>query len=174
MRWRIPFSHHPAYCAGPHHSNDEEICDELTPLFARGGARLVLAGHEHNFQLSEVDGRTYVISGAGGKVREDLPEGFDEAHTIGWSGQSHLLLVYTAVPGSESHEKLQPLSVIGGYKASSRAPGARAHTQTFHPAGACPGAWPPGRRHRPACPAAPPPWPPTTRSSSRRSWAPGW
>ncbi|WP_026875453.1 helix-turn-helix domain-containing protein [Jiangella gansuensis] len=28
-------------------------------------------------------------------------------------GQSHSLLVYTAVPGSESHEKLQLLSVIG-------------------------------------------------------------
>ena len=27
--------------------------------------------------------------------------------------QSHLLLVYTAVPGSESYEKLQLLSVIG-------------------------------------------------------------
>jgi hypothetical protein len=27
--------------------------------------------------------------------------------------QSHRLLVYTAVPGSESHEKLQLLSVIG-------------------------------------------------------------
>lgn len=27
--------------------------------------------------------------------------------------QSHNLLVYTAVPGSESHEKLQLLSVIG-------------------------------------------------------------
>ncbi|MPY79421.1 MAG: DNA-binding protein [Actinophytocola sp.] len=28
-------------------------------------------------------------------------------------GQSHSLLVYTAIPGSESHEKLQLLSVIG-------------------------------------------------------------
>jgi hypothetical protein len=27
--------------------------------------------------------------------------------------QSHIVLVYTAVPGSESHEKLQLLSVIG-------------------------------------------------------------
>lgn len=27
--------------------------------------------------------------------------------------QSHHLLVYTAVPGTESHEKLQLLSVIG-------------------------------------------------------------
>ncbi|WP_194421029.1 helix-turn-helix transcriptional regulator [Microbacterium abyssi] len=30
--------------------------------------------------------------------------------------QSHSLLVYTAVPGSESHEKLQLLSVIGGQR----------------------------------------------------------
>jgi hypothetical protein len=28
-------------------------------------------------------------------------------------GQSHSLLVYTAVPGSETYEKLQLLSVIG-------------------------------------------------------------
>ncbi|MEV6157280.1 hypothetical protein AB0L53_43780 [Nonomuraea sp. NPDC052129] len=28
-------------------------------------------------------------------------------------GQAHSLLVYTAIPGSESHEKLQVLSVIG-------------------------------------------------------------
>lgn len=28
-------------------------------------------------------------------------------------GQSHSLLVYTAIPGNESHEKLQLLSVIG-------------------------------------------------------------
>lgn len=27
--------------------------------------------------------------------------------------QSHIVLVYTAVPGSESHKKLQLLSVIG-------------------------------------------------------------
>ncbi|GAA4786762.1 helix-turn-helix transcriptional regulator [Actinomycetospora chlora] len=32
--------------------------------------------------------------------------------------QSHLLLVYTAVPGSESHDKLQLLSVIGAPAAS--------------------------------------------------------
>jgi hypothetical protein len=30
-------------------------------------------------------------------------------------GESHALLVYTAVPGSESHEKLRLLSVIGAH-----------------------------------------------------------
>ncbi|MDD7965351.1 helix-turn-helix transcriptional regulator [Actinomycetospora lemnae] len=34
--------------------------------------------------------------------------------------QSHLLLVYTAVPGSESHEKLQLLSVLGAPAGASR------------------------------------------------------
>lgn len=32
--------------------------------------------------------------------------------------QSHLLLVYTAVPGTESYEKLQLLSVLGAQEIS--------------------------------------------------------
>jgi tartrate-resistant acid phosphatase type 5 len=106
VRWRIPFSHHPAYCAGPKHLNDEEICEDLTPLFATGGVRLVLAGHEHNFQVSEVDGRTYVISGAAGQVREEAPEDFEQAGTTAWSGQSHLLLVEI----DEAEARLTPIS----------------------------------------------------------------
>ncbi|MDQ3358802.1 MAG: metallophosphoesterase family protein [Actinomycetota bacterium] len=108
VRWRIPFSHHPAYCAGPKHTNDQEICEDLTPLFATGGVRLVLAGHEHNFQISEVDGRTYAISGAGGKIREDCPEDFEQAGTTAWSGQTHLLLV--EIDGEEA--RLTPISAL--------------------------------------------------------------
>jgi len=93
VRWRIPFSHHPLYCAGPTHGNDTEMIASLQPLFERGGVRLALAGHEHNFQVSERDGCTYVVSGAGGQVREDLPEHFDDAHTTAWAAQAHLLLV---------------------------------------------------------------------------------
>jgi tartrate-resistant acid phosphatase type 5 len=90
---RIAFSHHPSFCAGPEHGNDQEMLETLLPLFERGGVRLVLAGHEHNFQISQVEGRTYVVSGAGGKLREDLPEGFDDAHTPAWAAQAHLLVV---------------------------------------------------------------------------------
>jgi tartrate-resistant acid phosphatase type 5 len=93
VTWRIPFSHHPVYCAGPSHRNDEAMVRELLPLFDAGGVRLVLAGHEHNFQVSEADGRTYVVSGAGGQLREEVPEHFDGAHTVAWAGQSHLLVV---------------------------------------------------------------------------------
>jgi hypothetical protein len=106
VRWRIPFSHHPVYCSGPSHENDTEMLDTLVPLFDRGGVRLVLAGHEHNFQVSEASGRTYVVSGAGGKVREDVPGGFDTAGTTAWAAQAHLLLV--EVEGAEA--RLTPVS----------------------------------------------------------------
>jgi hypothetical protein len=68
--------------------------------------RLVLAGHEHNFQLTETGGCTYVVSGAGGKVREDVPQGFSEAGTTAWAAQAHLLLV--EVDGAEA--RLTPVS----------------------------------------------------------------
>lgn len=92
-RWQIPFSHHPAYCAGPTHGNDREILDAVVPHFDRADVRLVLAGHEHNFQLGEVDGRTYVVSGAAGKVREEQPERLGERGVGGWAAHAHLLLV---------------------------------------------------------------------------------
>jgi tartrate-resistant acid phosphatase type 5 len=106
VRWRIPFSHYPVYCAGPSHENDTEMLETLVPLFDRGGVRMVLAGHEHNFQVSEVTGRTYVVSGAGGKLREDVPEGWEDAGTTAWAAQAHLLLV--EVDGVEA--RLTPLS----------------------------------------------------------------
>jgi hypothetical protein len=92
LRWLIPFSHHPMYCAGPEHHNDAEM-QALRPLFDRAGVRLVLSGHEHNFQLNEMDGRTYVVSGAGAKLREEPPDGLAAAGTSGWCAQAHLLLV---------------------------------------------------------------------------------
>ena len=92
-RWRIPFSHHPAYCAGPEHGNDPEVLQTLVPLFTAGGVRLVLCGHEHNFQISRADGVTHVVSGAGGKLRESVPHDFDAARTEVWAMQAHVLLV---------------------------------------------------------------------------------
>ena len=93
-RWRIPFSHHPTYCAGPHHPNTENMITELVPLFQRSGVCVAFAGHEHNFQLSRADGISYFLSGAGGKLREEPPKNFTDAHTEAWSAQSHLLHVH--------------------------------------------------------------------------------
>ncbi len=92
VRWRIPFCHHPPFCAGPRHHNTDGM-DRLLPLFARGGARVVFSGHEHNFQHSHVAGLDTFVTGAGSKVRKGAPDGFDSAHTVSWSDNAHFLLV---------------------------------------------------------------------------------
>jgi len=92
-RWRIPFSHHPPYCAGPMHGNSKSSLETLVPLYRRAGVRLVLSGHEHNFQHSRADGIDYFVTGGGGKVRTGTPREFEAAHTVGWAASCHFLLV---------------------------------------------------------------------------------
>ena len=91
--WQVPFSHHPAYCAGPHHDSMTEQLERLVPLYRRAGVRLLLHGHEHNFQHGAVDGLQYVVSGAGGKLDERPPSRFAEAGTVSWAAVPHCLLV---------------------------------------------------------------------------------
>jgi hypothetical protein len=90
-RWRIPFGHHPPFSAGPQHHNTPEMA-RLIPLFARAGVKVMLSGHEHNFQHSAVDGIDYLVTGAAGKFRNATPDGFGEAHTRSWSNLCHFLL----------------------------------------------------------------------------------
>jgi tartrate-resistant acid phosphatase type 5 len=92
-RWRIPFSHHPPFCAGPEHGNTAGMVDRLVPLFENAGVRLVLSGHEHNFQHSVVGGIDYVVSGAAGKLRPERPKDFHAAGTRAWAAAGHFLLV---------------------------------------------------------------------------------
>jgi tartrate-resistant acid phosphatase type 5 len=91
--WQVPFSHHPAWCAGPHHEPMREQLDELVPLYRRAGVRLLLHGHEHNFQHGAVDDLHYVVSGAGGKLDTRTPVRFAEAGTLTWAAEPHCLLV---------------------------------------------------------------------------------
>jgi tartrate-resistant acid phosphatase type 5 len=106
-RWRVPFSHHPPYCAGPMHGNSESSIAHLVPLYRRSRVRLVLSGHEHNFQHSRADGIDYFVTGGGGKVRVGRPAGTAEAHTVGWASACHFLLVRI----DESEARVTP---IGG------------------------------------------------------------
>ena len=92
VRWRIPFCHHPPFCAGPQHHNTDHM-ERLLPLFQRGAARVVFSGHEHNFQHSNHDGIDYFVSGAGSKVRKGTPDDFAGAHTLSWADDAHFLLV---------------------------------------------------------------------------------
>lgn len=91
--WRIPFTHHPPYCAGPDHASLQPLIDLLVPLLHRSGTPLVLSGHEHNFQHHHVDGIDYVVSGAAGKLDLGAPDRCAEAGTVSWADTAHLLVV---------------------------------------------------------------------------------
>src|SRR5215203_126974 len=89
--WRIPFCHHPPYCAGPQHGNTKGML-RLIPVFERSGVKVLFSGHEHNFQHSLADGIHYFITGAAGKLRRTAPDRFEEAHTVTWATECHFLL----------------------------------------------------------------------------------
>jgi hypothetical protein len=91
--WRIPFCHHPPYCAGPQHHNTKSM-QRLIPLFQRSGVKVLFSGHEHNFQHSFADEIEYFITGAAGKFRASTPDSFDEAHTVTWATECHFLLAH--------------------------------------------------------------------------------
>ena len=89
--WRIPFSHHPPFSAGPLHHNTRSMA-RLIPLFERAGVKVVFSGHEHNFQHSRTGGIDYFVTGAAGKRRAGIPDQFEEAQTQSWSPDCHFLL----------------------------------------------------------------------------------
>jgi tartrate-resistant acid phosphatase type 5 len=75
------------------HGNSTSSLQTLVPLYRRAGVRLVLSGHEHNFQHSRADAIDYFVTGGGGKVRTATPHGFEAAHTVSWAPSCHFLLV---------------------------------------------------------------------------------
>jgi hypothetical protein len=92
IAWRIPFCHHPPFCAGPQHRNTDRM-EDIVALFERGGVRACFSGHEHNFQHSFWNGIHYFVSGAGSKIRSGAPRRTGEAHTLSWAPTCHFLLV---------------------------------------------------------------------------------
>jgi len=107
--WRIPFSHHPPFCAGPNHGSTPGMVERVVPLLEEAGVRVMLSGHEHNFQHSVVDGIDYVISGAAGKLTEEAPCAFEEARTRAWAAAGHFLLVEADGQGLVIH----PVADVG-------------------------------------------------------------
>jgi hypothetical protein len=64
-RWRVVAFHHPPFTCGGH--SGSAAVRSLNPLFARHRVRLVLSGHDHNYQrFAPVRGVTYVVDGGGG------------------------------------------------------------------------------------------------------------
>jgi 3',5'-cyclic AMP phosphodiesterase CpdA len=67
--WKVACLHHPPYSGG-YHGSSIDVRDAFSPMFEQFGVQLVLAGHDHDYQRSEViNGVTYVVSGAAAKKR---------------------------------------------------------------------------------------------------------
>lgn len=67
--WTIAAMHHPAYSSGVHGSTPE-VQRSWVPLFTKYRVPLVLAGHDHDYErTTPQDGVTYVVSGAGSRLR---------------------------------------------------------------------------------------------------------
>lgn len=91
--WRIPFTHHPPYCAGPKHHDAEQLIEVLMPLVHRSGVQLVVSGHEHNFQHHHRDGVDFLVTGASGKLREGRPDRLEAVGNRSWAAEGHFLIV---------------------------------------------------------------------------------
>jgi tartrate-resistant acid phosphatase type 5 len=64
--WKVVVFHHPAWTCGAYRSNTA-IVQTWVPLFERYGVRLVLNGHDHNYQrFAPRHGVRYIVHGGGG------------------------------------------------------------------------------------------------------------
>jgi tartrate-resistant acid phosphatase type 5 len=95
--WVIPFFHHPPFTAGPLHNPSFEQLQHWVKLFGASGVKVVFNGHEHNFQVSEDNGRTsgicFIVSGAGGELRTGNPKSnMKRAGIRAWAAENHFLV----------------------------------------------------------------------------------
>jgi predicted phosphodiesterase len=71
FRFSIVYMHRPMLTCGDTNQLDEER-QQLAPEFLERGVKLVLAGHMHGYERFEVDGLTYVVSGGGGGLIDNV------------------------------------------------------------------------------------------------------
>jgi hypothetical protein len=125
LRWRIPYAHHPAYCAGPRHASSQSLRKFLKER--ANGVRVSFSGHEHNFQYARDAEQHHFITGGGGKFREGrLSASRLAAEMIqDWGGndEGHFLLVeingteMKVTPiGNRKDGQLRPIKInpVGG------------------------------------------------------------
>jgi len=98
--WRIAYFHHSLFNAGPEHDTEdnETHLKHWLQLFSDNGVQLTFQGHEHNFQASRVNDRSYhirhFVTGSGGALREaDVRTRMDAANVEAWSPLNQFLLV---------------------------------------------------------------------------------
>jgi hypothetical protein len=115
--WRIPFAHHPPYCAGPEHGDTNEMRDDIIPSCVEHGVRAFIAGHEHNFQCidsEDADKRVrYIVTGGGGQWRTGKPEKSTNGFVHAWGGNEGTHFLIVTIAGSSM--KVEPITAGGAH-----------------------------------------------------------
>ncbi len=62
--WKIPVFHHPPYLCGSERPS-KDVRRLWVPLFRTYGVRLVLTGHDHDYERFDTPGTVYVVDGGG-------------------------------------------------------------------------------------------------------------
>ena len=79
-------------------------------LFKNSGVKLVLSGHNHNYQRAEKDGVTYIISGLGGEsqypVQQKTESHFDDVY-----GYLHLTFNKDSIDGKFIPNNKDPFKI---------------------------------------------------------------
>jgi 3',5'-cyclic AMP phosphodiesterase CpdA len=98
-RWKLAVFHHPAYTCGNYDSHDS-VVERWVPLFERYRVRLVLSGHDHNYQrFAPQRGVRYVVHGGGGRGLYELqscPAGYPRR----MAGREEHGFLYLVIRGS--------------------------------------------------------------------------
>ncbi|HEU4740162.1 MAG TPA: metallophosphoesterase [Meiothermus sp.] len=69
--WKVVALHRPLYSSGFHGGN-RSLRQSLEPLLLRYRVRLVLAGHEHEYERLEARGIVHLVAGGGGAYLRDF------------------------------------------------------------------------------------------------------
>ena len=65
-KWQVVYLHHPLYSSGKHGS-DTALRESIEPVLVAGGADIVFAGHDHNYERTTPQhGIVHVVTGGGG------------------------------------------------------------------------------------------------------------
>ena len=69
--WKVVFLHHPLYTSGRYRNQSRAHRWALEPIFERHGVDIVLSGHEHIYQRSQLQQNVlYFVSGGAGSLRQ--------------------------------------------------------------------------------------------------------
>ena len=70
--WKVVFLHHPLYTSGRYRNGSRAHRWALEPILTRHGVDIVLSGHEHIYQRSQLQQNIlYFVSGGAGSLRPD-------------------------------------------------------------------------------------------------------